>query len=591
MFKRTKKAFTIVELVIVIAVIAILAAVLIPTFANLIKSANRSADEQSVYQMNQALAIDEAENGVQSNVAVMIFHMDEEGYHFSNYHPLTTGYDFFWCKATNRIVLIDVSGESAPVIVYPAETVAEIDYSDLLLSAERAGSKPGASYFSLSSVFTEGSAMDYPLRVSTLDEMKAAFAGETEGIMYIELSEDINMNEPDHPVVESFTISGDGAVVNLNGHHISGYDCAAFDVKAPVFELCGSGSVSIVSSYTQGQTGGNAAPVIYVESDCNLAIGAGVTLNATEDNGADSYGIYIYHGLEVSVNGDFTIDSKATGTAKGDGIGIYIGCGSVVEINGDPKINASTIAGNANGIYVDSSEWYYSGQTASKYGAAELTINGNPKINVTSAASMGSGIYSMGIQAWGSVVLNGAPVISVTCANGSDAYAVYVGNGNLTVTGAAELKAYSSKECAVGIYFEMHNSMNSSVSVAQKTKMEIIGDLSVSVVADDVESESYYAVGIYARDDAGRSQTIDVTITGNVTVEGGNSLAFFYGVTAQVENGNYSAGEGCDLVSVDEGAELTVTGGIFSSDVSQYCPTGYVSVQGTDGKYVVSEQS
>lgn len=44
--KRNKKGFTIVELVIVIAVIAILAAVLIPTFSNLVEKANNSADMQ-----------------------------------------------------------------------------------------------------------------------------------------------------------------------------------------------------------------------------------------------------------------------------------------------------------------------------------------------------------------------------------------------------------------------------------------------------------------------------------------------------------------------------------------------------------------
>lgn len=47
MLKKLKKAFTITELVIVIAVIAILAAVLIPTFANVIESANQSAALQS----------------------------------------------------------------------------------------------------------------------------------------------------------------------------------------------------------------------------------------------------------------------------------------------------------------------------------------------------------------------------------------------------------------------------------------------------------------------------------------------------------------------------------------------------------------
>lgn len=46
LIKRLKKGFTITELVIVIAVIAILAAVLIPTFANVIENANESAAMQ-----------------------------------------------------------------------------------------------------------------------------------------------------------------------------------------------------------------------------------------------------------------------------------------------------------------------------------------------------------------------------------------------------------------------------------------------------------------------------------------------------------------------------------------------------------------
>ena len=46
MKKMNKKGFTIVELVIVIAVIAILAAVMIPTFGGIIKKANQSAAEQ-----------------------------------------------------------------------------------------------------------------------------------------------------------------------------------------------------------------------------------------------------------------------------------------------------------------------------------------------------------------------------------------------------------------------------------------------------------------------------------------------------------------------------------------------------------------
>ena len=47
MKKNNKKGFTIVELVIVIAVIAILSAVLIPTFGGIVDQANESAAKQA----------------------------------------------------------------------------------------------------------------------------------------------------------------------------------------------------------------------------------------------------------------------------------------------------------------------------------------------------------------------------------------------------------------------------------------------------------------------------------------------------------------------------------------------------------------
>ncbi len=65
MKKMNKKGFTIVELVIVIAVIAILAAVMIPTFGGIIEKANKSAVQQTAASLyKQALAMDLAD-GVQ----------------------------------------------------------------------------------------------------------------------------------------------------------------------------------------------------------------------------------------------------------------------------------------------------------------------------------------------------------------------------------------------------------------------------------------------------------------------------------------------------------------------------------------------
>ena len=71
MKKNNKKGFTIVELVIVIAVIAILAAVLIPTFASVTEKAKKSAALQeatsavtaiTVYDLDQDAATPEVGN-------------------------------------------------------------------------------------------------------------------------------------------------------------------------------------------------------------------------------------------------------------------------------------------------------------------------------------------------------------------------------------------------------------------------------------------------------------------------------------------------------------------------------------------------
>lgn len=67
MKKMNKKGFTIVELVIVIAVIAILAAVMIPTFGGIIEKANKSSVQQTAQSLyKQAIALDLAD-GVQNN--------------------------------------------------------------------------------------------------------------------------------------------------------------------------------------------------------------------------------------------------------------------------------------------------------------------------------------------------------------------------------------------------------------------------------------------------------------------------------------------------------------------------------------------
>ncbi len=114
--KLNKKGFTIVELVIVIAVIAILAAVLIPTFVSLTKKANLSADQQAVRQMNTILKAESASGEAPKSLADVHKLFAENNLVPEDYKPLTKNHVFYWDSENNTILLW--SAEDSKV-VYP----------------------------------------------------------------------------------------------------------------------------------------------------------------------------------------------------------------------------------------------------------------------------------------------------------------------------------------------------------------------------------------------------------------------------------------------------------------------------------------
>ena len=76
MTRLNKKGFTIVELVIVIAVIAILAAVLIPTFSGVIQEANESSAQQGAANIYKLYLAEKADD--QDFTDTLVIKVDEK---------------------------------------------------------------------------------------------------------------------------------------------------------------------------------------------------------------------------------------------------------------------------------------------------------------------------------------------------------------------------------------------------------------------------------------------------------------------------------------------------------------------------------
>ena len=114
MNRNSKKGFTIVELIIVIAVIAVLAAVLIPTFSNLIQKANEAKDTALVSNLNKGLKMSgksfttmhEALQAVEENVGVNV----------EKISAVATDSEILWDSVNNCFVYLK-SGDTKPTYI------------------------------------------------------------------------------------------------------------------------------------------------------------------------------------------------------------------------------------------------------------------------------------------------------------------------------------------------------------------------------------------------------------------------------------------------------------------------------------------
>ena len=126
MKRSNRKGFTIVELVIVIAVVAILTAVLIPTFGGIIEKANRSADEQAVAQMNTAIAIEGASEALTLDAALEA--LEENGITMDDLIPKSSGFGYVWNEEDGKFELVENATNPVAVAVKDADDfIAALD--------------------------------------------------------------------------------------------------------------------------------------------------------------------------------------------------------------------------------------------------------------------------------------------------------------------------------------------------------------------------------------------------------------------------------------------------------------------------------
>ena len=375
MIKRNnKKGFTIVELVIVIAVIAILAAVLIPTFAGIIKKANTSADLQAVRQMNTILAAEDAyKGGLTINDAVAA--LKEAGLNGDDYIALVSGRYFLYDVNENRIVYTEYKDGKYNVI-FPEDINIE-GHQTLSLSGDVAKAeydkpelKDGSYTFKLDSAEEYAQlASDFkdlmngkdPKGLEGFEVTLCATSDYIKGVanqnIVIELTEDIDFKGASFNLNLTnctFTLKGNGhkisGVVNNSGFAVSsgnsenkaaeyggaflGYVSDSTVVFEDVtFENCHFGNEDVkASAIFVGQFNGNSSLTLKNTSvvDCTVGGLKGVAVYLGHACGTGSQTV-AFEGTNTVSGCDLTAtDTKNTGLV-GTIIGRISGANKVVK--------------------------------------------------------------------------------------------------------------------------------------------------------------------------------------------------------------------------------------------------------------------
>ena len=359
MIKRNnKKGFTIVELVIVIAVIAILAAVLIPTFAGIIKKAQLSSDQQAVRNMNVALA---ASGDLEDDMNKVIDALSENGFNSKKaLIPVSKDYEFMYSKANDCIVLVNAEDAANKVVVYPEDI----------------------TYDANDCVSLEASVKYLDVAANDVAALEEALVTGNENI---KLEADIKLE------TEITLPAGSNVTLDLNGHKLT---TDKPDGSRSKYLVAGKNSTLTIVN------GEISARGIQVNNGGKLVIGkdANVVVNAVDDNGGAC--IWINEGGEVVIDGGtFTAtggDKATTAEDIGPEPGVINNSGTLTINDGTfTALNTGCYAINNYGTLVINGGTFKAWRGVLSSTAGTLTVNGGD-FTVTDTSAGGHVIYAAG---------------------------------------------------------------------------------------------------------------------------------------------------------------------------------------------------
>ena len=156
MKKKIKKAFTLVELLVVIAILAILATVSIVGYNSFTKKAKVSNDTVLVKQMNDILIASKQTDEANPTMEDAISDVLDGGYDLDKLTPTTANYNIVWDSKNDQMVLLDENMNA----VYPSDVdmTKKYNYFTMISNEDEMtrGNKVGFSYYLKDGFISDG---------------------------------------------------------------------------------------------------------------------------------------------------------------------------------------------------------------------------------------------------------------------------------------------------------------------------------------------------------------------------------------------------------------------------------------------------